>query len=126
MLVGFIISELVGLACGQHFLRRDHARFDPLCPRLAAVGLFLGHVWVGIVTPYAVLALLVPRPDWLAGIEAAMAASCAVFGGSALLAGFLAGLLASRAAPPAVLDDAGSLGRTLAHGRPRSTPREAA
>ena len=97
-----------------------------LGPRLATVGIFLGHVWVGVMTPYAVLVLLAPRSGWLTGLTVGMVAASGWIGGAALLTGLLAGLLASQTGLPPKRHESESLKRELAQGWPRSSPREAA
>ena len=101
MLGALTSSELLGAAWGAR-LRSDAwvPRAAP-GPRLASLELFLGHVFVGVVTPYAVLAMLAPRSDWLVSLATGMALAGGSSGGAALLVGVAAGLLASRSSLPA-------------------------
>jgi hypothetical protein len=127
LMLGALVScELLGTACGARLLPVDQAPRGTLGPRLATIGIFLGHVWVGVVAPHTTLALIAPRSDWLAGLAIGMVAVSAGIGGAALLMGFLAGLLVSRASLPLGRRELTPAKRELAHEWPHSSPREAA
>ena len=88
LMLGALVScELLGAACGVRLLPEDRAPQSALGPRLATIGIFLGHAWVGVMTPYTALALISPRADWLAGLAIGMVVASVGFGGAALLTG---------------------------------------
>jgi hypothetical protein len=127
LMLGALVScELLGAACAARLLSEGQVSHRTVGPRLATAGVFLGHIWVGVITPYAALALIAPRSDWLAGLTIGMIAVSVGFGGAALLTGFLAGLLASQASLPLARRESAPVKRELARAWPRRSPTEAA
>ena len=123
---GLIAGEMIGAACADRLPMPAGKAGALVDVRLASLGFLLGHVFVGVAIPYLELGLVIPGAAWLSTFMPLMGVASGSFGLIALLAAFLAGLLAHRTTLTEAHDTPGLCRDSIQRTYPTVPPPEAA